>query len=682
MNLHRRMSLWALAAAQLASLLLLAACVWWVYRELTLIIGSSKITGSITWGDEINEALRSRLALFGLAVLSLHALLGVLGFLLARLCCAAFPALREERLPTLAIASVLVLFALVLAANATWYPASQFASEASWLLGDWAGFQPLTAITAVAAILILIVASLAMRRSRWSPRSWLHGAVALALLASAGLATTLSGAHSAPPLDAARPHIVVLGIDSMRNDLSEASSGASLTPNIDAFLAESTRFSDTVSPLARTYPAWVSILTGRHPVSTNARFNLMPRKLVHEGDTLADALHAAGYRSVYATDEVRFANFDHSYGFDRLITPPIGASDFVVPTLGDMPLVNVVANTRLGAWLFPNIHGNRAAAALYQPRNFVERLDRELEISGPSFLAIHLTLAHWPYNWAGRPRPSNPQEYRPAYRQALQEVDRQFEAVLGVLKRKGVLENAIIVVLSDHGEALGYRSDSIVRKTGTSVEIWDSLWGHGTSVLSPHQYAVVFALRAFGAADLPGPAAVHDWPVSLEDVRPTLQELATGAAPRGVDGISLVPYLAGRIPHTALDERVRFTETCFNTLKLMEGKITESGLVSEAGIYYELVPETGWVQLRPDRLLEIMAKKQRAAVSRDAMLARVPSWTDESVTYLFADRGTPAPRRLEAVPDPSTDPEAARLWRALQDRFPGELRAPGQPPRM
>ena len=60
-------------------------------------------------------------------------------------------------------------------------------------------------------------------------------------------------------------------------------------------------------------PAWVSILTGRHPVSTNARFNLMPRSMVHEGDTLADALRPRGYHSVFATDEVRFANFDASY---------------------------------------------------------------------------------------------------------------------------------------------------------------------------------------------------------------------------------------------------------------------------------------------------------------------------------------------------------------------------------
>ena len=136
----------------------------------------------------------------------------------------------------------------------------------------------------------------------------------------------------------------------------------------------------------------------------------MPRALVQEGDTLADALRNHGYRSVYATDEVRFANFDESYGFDELITPPVGASDFVIGAVGDLPLVNLVAGSRIGAWLFPQIHANRAAAVTYEPRHFVDRLDREFHIKGPSFLAIHLTLAHWPYSWAGqtsRPRRRN-----------------------------------------------------------------------------------------------------------------------------------------------------------------------------------------------------------------------------------------------------------------------------------
>ena len=179
-------------------------------------------------------------------------------------------------------------------------------------------------------------------------------------------------------------------------------------------------------------------------------------------------------------------------------------SDFLLGEFGDLPLVNLVSVTRIGKWLFPSKHANRAAALTYRPGDFVGRLDRELTMTGPSFLAIHLTLSHWPYSWAGMTEPSTPQEYRPAYRLAVETVDRQFASVLDLLEKKGVLENAIVVVLSDHGEALGFPSDTMLRKTGTAPEIWNSIWGHGTSVMSPHQYQVLLAMRACGRAELPG----------------------------------------------------------------------------------------------------------------------------------------------------------------------------------
>ena len=90
-------------------------------------------------------------------------------------------------------------------------------------------------------------------------------------------------------------------------------------------------------------------------------------------------------------------------------------------------------------------------------------------VASPSFLTIHLTLAHWPYAWAGMSQPSVPEEYRDAYGLAVAEVDRQFGEVLQILADKGVLENAIVVLLSDHGEALGADDDSMLRKTGTGA---------------------------------------------------------------------------------------------------------------------------------------------------------------------------------------------------------------------
>jgi hypothetical protein len=665
----------------LLSLLLLAGSVFVVYRELEAMLGASKITGSISWVADFNAVLAMRLAMFSLAVLGVHALLGVVIWALARLTRAALPGTASDRLPQFIVAWTVALAWLALVMNAQWYPGSRFAFADFGVPDRWLG-MPVPCV--IAGVLCALTMALAIAAQRRTGRVALPAGRALGVLAAGGavaLASALvAGGRSEAVVASAEPNIVILGLDSMRNDLSEVAPGEVLTPNVDSFLAGSHRFLDTMSPLARTFPAWVSILTGRHPVNTNARFNLMPRSLIREGDTLADALRTHGYRSTYATDEVRFANFDATYGFDQLITPPIGASDFVIAATGDQPLVNLIAGSWLGAWVFPQIHANRGNAITYDPDHFVSRIERELQPDGPSFIAIHLTLAHWPYARAGQVEPTTPQSWRPAYRDALQAVDRQFQQVLALLERKGILDNAIVVVLSDHGEALGYPSDSMIRATGSHLEIWDSLWGHGTSVISPHQFGVLLAMRAFGRARLPGSPAAHDWPVTLEDVRPTLEEFATGRAPAGVDGLSLLPYLAEPASATALDRRVRYTETCFNTVKMLAGKITKSGVVSEAGTYYEMDSASGWVQLRQERLPEILSRKQRAAVSRDALLAAIPSWSDGSVTYLYTERHSPAPRRLAAAPDPATEAEAAYLWQALQSRYPGELPSPRNPP--
>ena len=677
--LQRRLE--GLGISLLLSLLFLAGCVWMVYRELEAILGASKITGSISWVADFNAVLAGRLAAFAVTVLLVHVVFGFLVWSLARLTRAAFPWRAARSLPALVFVWGSALAFIALVTNALWYPASRFAFADFAFPATLLGIGSPVLLSFALGTVVLVLGFLACLTSGLPRLPARRPLVVFALCAAATVALPLlMGNRSEAKVESSAPHVVILGLDSLRNDLSEVTTGRSLTPNVDAFLAGSQQFTDTLSPLARTFPAWVSILTGRHPVRTNARFNLMPRSVMHEGDTLADALKSKGYRSIYATDEVRFANFDESYGFDELITPPVGASDFVLGAVGDQPLVNLVAGSRLGAWVFPQIHANRGDAVTYNPRHFVARLDRKLAVGGPSFLAIHLTLAHWPYSRAGQIEPTTPQSWRPAYRQALEEVDRQFQDVLDLLERKGILRNAIVVVLSDHGEALGFPSDSMLRKTATHLEVWDSLWGHGTSVVSPHQYGVLLAMRAFGNAKLPGNPGRYNWPVTLEDVRPTLEDLATGEAPTDVDGVSLLPYMADPARATSLSDRVRYTETCFNTIKMLAGKITKSGVVSEAGIYYEMAPDSGWVQLRPDRLPEIMARKQRAAISRDALLAAIPSWSDGSMTYLFSTRRSPAPRRLNAPPDPATEPEAARLWRALEKRFPGELTAPGQVP--
>lgn len=672
---HRPGAWSGLALSQLLGLAFLAFCLWWVWREVALVLPNDRITASLSVQQTLGPALQQQLLRFAAALLLCHALLGVAAFALARLTEAAFAGPPPARRAWLVTGWFALLVGLTMAANVSWYPSSRFVSPESWFLTEILGLRVATLFMLGSGMLLLFLLIRAARRLRTlapAPAMGIAAVAAAALLAGVALPLATAG-MSGSALLATRPHVVIIGIDSLRADITGTGGETALTPHIDAYLVGAHRFSDTTTPLARTYGSWVSILTGRHPVSTNARYNLMPRTLVRDGVTLADTLQERGYRTIYATDEARFANIDQSFGFDQLVTPPIGAADFLLGYAGDMPLVNLLAATGIGGWLFPANHANRAAHATYEPEDFVARLDDEIMIAQPTLLTVHLTLSHWPYNWAGLAKPTTPQQFRPAYRRAVQEVDRQFQQVMDLLADKGVLENAIVVVLSDHGEALGAESDSMLRKTGTSREVWDSLWGHGTSVMSPHQYSVLLAMRAFGRATLPGSPGVHDWPVSLEDLRPTLEEIATGRAPDDVDGISLLPYLAEPGQAARLASRVRFTETDFNTPSTLAGRYEASGVIDEAAVFYELDPGSGWMQLRREKLPILLARKQRAALSSSSLLAAVPDPDGRFLRFLYTDRHNPLPRILEARPDPGSEPEAARLWDALQARFPGEL---------
>lgn len=655
---------------QILALVLLGACAAWVWRQVEYVVPQDVYAASFGLRNALTSTLGIQVAGFVAAALLVHALVGLASSGLALLTRCAFP--HAASLALLTVGWFVALTGLAFAANTTFFATSIFASKDSAWRGSVLGLLPVAWLAILLAATILALAAQASRRTSWR---WRWTPVRLAVLAAIVIAAALPWLPSRPFATHAAneaPHIVIIGIDSLRDDLEIPRRGAADVPNVRAFLDGARRFDDATTPLARTYASWVSILTGRHPVTTNARYNLMPRRRVHEGDTLGDALRAHGYGATYATDETRFANFDASFGFDRLIKPPTGAFDFLASYAGDMPIVNLAAATPAGGLLFPANHANRAANVTYRPHDFVRRLEREIRVDGPAFLAIHLTLAHWPYAWAGLEVPRQPEAYRKSYAEAIRAVDRQFAHVLGVLEEDGLLDNAIVVLLSDHGEALGADGDSIIRRTGTAQEIWDSLWGHGTSVLSPQQYHVLLAVRAFGRARLPGPDVDYDWPVTLEDLRPTLEELATGAAPVGVDGMSLVPYMAEPGRAVALRGRIRFTETDLNTASLQAGRFVASAIAEEAAANYELDPVSGWVQLREARLPGLIARKQRAALSQEGFLALLPAQDGRPPQVLYAGRQT-QPKSLAGPPELWMDGEARRLLGALESRYPGEL---------
>jgi arylsulfatase A-like enzyme len=633
-------------------------------------------------GPLLGTALAGHFIWFIVWLSLLHAMLGAFCWLLARATQRALPG------KTLEIRQVTALWFIaaagwLLAWNAGNYPRSSIGATYARLVShELLGLelhQWLTIAFVGAATSFLAIAAWRVARGIPRRRLALYSACGAIPLAVACVAAW-SPARRIAAAPEGKPNVILLGIDSLRYDEVERAEPNSNTPNLDAFLVDAVRFDNAMTPLARTYPSWVSLLTGKHPHTTGAFLNLLPSDKVRLGQTLPLMLRERGYHTAYAIDEVRFSNIDESYGFDEAVTPPIGASDFIVGTLCDTPLLNLVARSVIGKWFFPYGYANRGTNLVYEPDTYVKRIRTDIDYTAPLFLASHQTLPHWPYAWRDSEHFEGGNSERPLfYQAAVRRADQQFGDILRHLEARGVLQNAIVVVFSDHGESFAALTDSLVPPSDPTLAALNATpnWGHGTTVLTPHQYRILLAVRAYGPARnliTRDPGVTHI-AASIEDITPTLLDMLKVESHESRDGVSLLPELrfAGSLDAQHA-HRIRFTETEFNPLNLvdMTGDVTVVNAKSfvEATHYYTVDPETDRIEMKRQFLDILEHNRQFAAVGWTKMLGIFPLPTTGEFTFLELDLKGGIPPRLMSVPgDFTRDAEVTEIWTQTCRRF-------------
>lgn len=626
---------------------------------------------------------------FGSAVILMHVMFAALAWLLAVAALRIWPRIAH-RFVLAAVGWFALLAAAVLAFNALWYPRTLIGLFYHDAMSATAGpfFVGQVVYGSVLALCVGFLVALGWieGRRRGFVELTARGMVAPALVLAVALVAAIvwrQGPASASAANDARPNVIILGIDSLRLDQLRRFGGTEgNTPNLDRYLADADLLRDATTPAARTFSSWVAILSGRSPVQTGARFNLADRTSVATNPTIADVLRQVGYRTVYSTDEVRFANIDETYGFDQRITPPIGASDFLIGSYNELPLSTIVINSRVGQYLFPFSYGNRGVATMFQPQTYLGRLDRELQFDRPTLFIAHLTASHWPYYDSSVPLgklDSKGPDDRPAYRKGLQTADAMFGQMLAMLRRKGALRNAIVIVLSDHGEALRlpndsfFKSGSLVEGLGAPLKMLDI--GHGQSVLSPTQFHVLVSFRSFGQKPaFRASGREFPRPTTVEDIAPTVLDLL------GIDrtvlastGLSAAPLLRGAAAANDADAaRVRFTETDLSVLPAADGSIDENATVQANSKFFEINPANGRLQIRQSFAPLALAYKERAAFTPRHLLAAIPAGPDAH-QYLYFDLVTGDGQLLLGRPEAGL-PEGRLLWDALAQHYAGELR--------
>lgn len=452
----------------------------------------------------------------------------------------------------------------------------------------------------------------------------------------------------------AKPNIIIVGVDSLRPDVLAFFSGETKTPFMSRFLIKATVFNEAITPLARTYPSWVGILTGQYPLQTGARTNLSGAEKIDVSQTLPALLRQQGYETLYATDETRFSNIDKHFGFNTTVTPPVGLNDFLLGTFNDFPLSNLVVNTAIGKWLFPYSYGNRPAYVTYDPNSFLRLLQPAIlrDHEKPLFLAVHFCLPHHPYLYDRMAGDARTGQER--YLQSIERVDQQIRDFFKLLQQAQLLDHAVVVLLSDHGEALEFAGDRLTEREAylprhqTAPAYYppsedemamDQSVGHGTDVLGLPQYHSLLAFRFYG---LDHPQAIGTVPgvVSLLDIKPTVLALTRspdtlfvyGNQPSNISPISLAPLITGALKHPPT--RMLFLESDYSPDAIRSVYPETRKLLLEGADLFQINADTTRVTVKEEMVDKIIKSKQYAVIYGNWMLALYPTAAHNKIPVL------------------------------------------------
>lgn len=576
---------------------------------------------------------------------------------------------RQQGAPALAVVLMIVAMATW---NARLFPARLTAEYAVgmplWLLN---------APVALASVPIVLLTTLWL----WLASTRTAKCLA-AVLVAAPLLSGLAPVATPPIPPRKAPDIIMIGVDSLRPDhLHAFGSPRKLAPNIEALIENSVAFENAYTPQGRTFVAYMSLLSGKYPANNGVRENLYPRTLFSRDNLLSERLRENGYVSIFGLDEVRFANIDESFGFDQVVTPKAGAVEFVFGTVYDTAGTNLLQLVP-GAWrVFPHISGNLALKGGYNPTIQNTKLRSAIArapIDKPLLFLAHFCMAHVPFAsgpWLGEPLGGNYADSPIGYQKALTVVDQQVAATIEDLRSSGRLENAILVVFSDHGEGLGMNKDAwnFVATESVPRMNFPADYGHGTTALEDSQSRILIAIQRYENGVTKWKSSRPSSPATLVDIFPTVLSLAELEQPSDFDGIVLADE-AGKV--IAPQDRPIFVESGLSGKTLQRKKLQEKEVANEFAYMFQLTNDMRF-ELLPDALPEQLMLKQRGIIQGHYGVANMPGGApDGTACWLVSDFKA---RERSCVRDFNDHPVAATLaplvcehFKADRDFYTGE----------
>ena len=392
-----------------------------------------------------------------------------------------------------------------------------------------------------------------------------------------------------------KPHLIFITCDHLRADfLGCGGNRAIQTPHIDFLAQRGVRFSQAYSTTPVCIPARQIMMTGLDGHSLGKTYYDEGFE-IRNRETLPELLHRAGYQTRVVGKRHLYPERYH-YGFENMLIceegRPLGKpygenhgyDDYEIwlaeQGYPGQAWTNGIANNEInvGLWHLPDqLHPTewigREACKAIKARDWTR----------PQFLWVSFTAPHPPftpllrdmylYEGVALPRPAlgdwldnqpfahqvNLAEqlgaeksehqielaYR-AYFAMMSQVDRWVNLIIGTLREEGLLESTWFVFSSDHGDNMGDHH----------------LWAKRSLLQGSCHVPLIITPPVRGDLD---PVMGQDWipgqvnhsVVGLQDIMPTILDLAGVASPPGIDGYSLRPLVhrpAGKVRDVILGE--------------------------------------------------------------------------------------------------------------------------------
>jgi arylsulfatase A-like enzyme len=456
---------------------------------------------------------------------------------------------------------------------------------ASWMFAVLAIWAALLRLPLYGACTLLLAAglgrpiSVAVASRAWHPRTVRY--TLAALLGLLGVLAALSSGRQAirehlavaglPPAPPGARNVVLIVWDTVRAySLSAYGYPRNTTPNLAHCAREGVLYDLAVAPAPWTYPSHSSFFTGQWPFKLNSQWKF---PLDTPDPTLAEFLAGKGYQTAGFAANTTYCSYETGLdrGFAHYEDFPLSSRSLLGRTVpGKWILMNILFRGRFHRmkWI-----GVQSRGAHETNEAFLAWL-RHRRPGRPFFAFLNYFDAHGPYvpppgyegRFGIRPKPPRDHEFlfsimgmesrsmrkrdillaRDCYDDCIAFLDEELGRLLDQLQRGGLLDNTVVIITSDHGEAFGDHGH----------------FGHGPGVYL-EEVGVPLVILAPGA-----PAGrVVETPVSLRDLPATVVELLGLSAGSPFPGHSLAAYwqkAPGTVPEgittPALSEEINATE--------------------------------------------------------------------------------------------------------------------------